>query len=89
MSGLRERAGLSGAPLHQRFIAQFGESPMAQLNALRMQRAALLLREGERLVGAIAESVVYADALDFSYAFKASIGTSPSQYRSRHGKPFA
>lgn len=81
---LGKRAGLSSAQLHRRFVAECGESPMARLKSLRLQRAALLLRDSERPIGMIAESIGYLNAFYFSAAFKACFGESPSGYRKRH-----
>lgn len=78
---LCSRSHLSRAQLHRRFIAEYGASPMARVNELRLQRAAVLLEGTRETVSRIGESVGFANAFHFSSAFKARYGLSPRAWR--------
>ncbi len=60
-----------------------GSSPVAYINAIRLNKAALLLTTTKLTVGEIAASVGFPDVFYFSKRFKAEKGMSPTEYRSR------
>ncbi|MDM9561766.1 helix-turn-helix transcriptional regulator [Bordetella petrii] len=65
----------------QRMLADSGFTYRGILNAVRFERAALLLRQpGIRIVD-IALSLGYTDAAHFTRAFRTMAGVSPLQYR--------
>lgn len=67
------------------FARQFGEvgglTPMAFLTAVRMQRAAQLLRSTQLSLDAIAERCGYRSPAAFARLFKAAHGLSPGRHR--------
>ena len=56
-------------------------SPQAFLIQVRLEQAALLLRETDLSIGSVAQSAGYNDALSFSKAFRQKYGLSPSEYK--------
>ncbi|MBN1672123.1 MAG: helix-turn-helix domain-containing protein [Kiritimatiellae bacterium] len=69
-----------GAELSE-FRAHFGFSPMDYVIRLRLNRAALLLRDPDRNVTETGRSVGYHELYHFSKAFKKHFGRSPTAYR--------
>jgi AraC family transcriptional regulator len=63
------------------FKAHRGQTPVARLTQLRMERAGELLRQGRKSVMEISLDCGYADPAHFATAFKRVVGSSPSQYR--------
>ena len=57
-----------------------GKSPQEFIRVVRLERAAMLLRDGES-VGNVAEKVGFDNAKYFSTAFKKYFGVSPSKYK--------
>lgn len=53
------------------------------INTLRMERAALLLLNTDKMVHEISNEVGYSDSFHFSKMFKKNFGTSPSEYREK------
>lgn len=80
---LARRAGLSRTSLAARFRAAMGDTPLAHLRTLRMQRAMKLLAESRRSLEAVAAAVGYRDAFGFSKVFKRTVGVSPKAFRQR------
>lgn len=78
---LARTVGLDKAYLSRLFKAQLGTAPMAHLAALRMDRAASLLRSSELTCGEVGATVGYADPSVFSRRFRAQFGSSPYDYR--------
>ena len=67
------------------FSERFGRSPMAYLRAARMRRAAQLLRSTDLTVGQVAARVGYASRSQFSRAFVAVLGDTPTAFRREPG----
>jgi AraC-like DNA-binding protein len=78
---LGERAGLSRAAFSRRFTGMVGQSPLAYVTWWRLTTAALLLREGELPLSAIAARVGYGSQFAFANAFKREFGLPPGRYR--------
>ncbi len=74
-------AGFSQAHLHRTFKAQTGETPLAHVRRLRLERAGHKLRVGAVDIGAVALAAGYESHNAFSKAFKAHFGLSPSAFR--------
>ncbi len=66
------------------FVECFGTSPMAYVQQVRMNRAAMLLAQNNQAVAQVAAAVGYGDPLHFSRRFKHHHGLSPTAYRQRH-----
>ncbi|HEX6590657.1 MAG TPA: AraC family transcriptional regulator [Moraxellaceae bacterium] len=77
---LAREAALSRSAFFDHFMRTVGLAPMEYLMAWRMTMAKNLLRDKERPVAAVAESVGYASASTFSTAFSRYVGVSPSRY---------
>lgn len=80
---LAARAGLSRTVLAERFRTAMGETPLAYLRTVRMQKAMRILAETSRTLEQVAQAVGYQDAFGFSKVFKRSIGLSPREFRQR------
>lgn len=78
-------AGMSRSAFAARFTAAFDQSPIEFLKALRLRRAAELLRASDLPVKTIAGRVGYTSRSYFSRAFKAWHGVDPVGYR--QGRP--
>jgi AraC-like DNA-binding protein len=83
LESLARGAGLSRSVLAARFRAYMGDTPLAYLRAVRLQRAMRLLVEQDATLEAIAAAVGYGDAFSFSKAFKRAVGLSPGEFRRR------
>ena len=80
---LAQEAGLSRTALAEKFRDAMGETPLAHLRTLRLQKAMLLLGEPRRKLDEVARAVGYQDAFGFSKAFKRAVGVSPGEFRRR------
>lgn len=78
---LSERFSMSMTAMKKCFHDVFDVPIYTYLRNLRMQKAALLLRETDQTVLSIAGSVGYDNASKFSSAFRAVIGQLPTEYR--------
>lgn len=68
----------------RRFRATFGTTFSLYLSALRMERAARLLRETAEPIHTVMAAVGFADFSYFSKTFREATGLSPSAYRKEH-----
>lgn len=80
---LARAAGVSRATLTRRFTAVTGESPGGYLTRLRMDLAALRLRDSTDSLEQVARSVGYTSVYAFSRAFSRLREEPPGQYRVR------
>jgi transcriptional regulator GlxA family with amidase domain len=80
---LAHEAGLSRTTLAEKFRAAMGDTPLAHLRVLRLQKAMQLLGEPRRKLDEVAQAVGYQDAFGFSKAFKRAVGLSPGEFRRR------
>jgi AraC-like DNA-binding protein len=80
---LAQEAGLSRTTLAERFRSAMGDTPLAHLRTLRLQKAMQLLGEPRRKLDEVAQAVGYQDAFGFSKAFKRAVGVSPGEFRRR------
>jgi transcriptional regulator GlxA family with amidase domain len=75
-------AGTSPEHLRRVCHAEFQQSPMERVRALRMVRAAMMLsQQTTKKVETIAIELGYSSLHAFSTAFKATYGKAPSHYR--------
>lgn len=82
VASLAREVGLSRSVFAARFSELVGEPPLAYLTRLRMQKAAMLLREGASLAKASQETG-YASEAAFGHAFRQWSGATPGAYRKR------
>ncbi len=80
---LASRAGLSRTVLAERFRTAMGDTPLAYLRTVRMQKAMHVLAETTRTLEQVAREVGYQDAFSFSKLFKRSTGLAPREFRQR------
>lgn len=78
---LAGRGGMSRAAFALRFKQLVGEAPLEYLTRWRMYRASRLLRDRDRKLLQIANSVGYESDGAFQRAFKRVLGVSPGAYR--------
>lgn len=80
VGSLAKEAGLSRSVFAARFTELVGETPLAYLTKVRMQKAATLLREGATLAKA-SRLTGYASEASFGYAFRQWSGVAPGVWR--------
>jgi AraC-like DNA-binding protein len=89
VQSLAARAGLSRAPFARRFTETVGSPPLTYLTWWRMTTAALLLRESDRPLRAVAARTGYVSEFAFAKAFKREFGVAPGRYREQPTSPRA
>jgi transcriptional regulator GlxA family with amidase domain len=82
ISALAAHLGISQQTLIRRFRARLGMTPRTYLRVLRMRSAQQQLRDTRRSIAQVATLVGYDDLKSFQQAFRAQIGTTPTNYRS-------
>ena len=80
VASLAKEVGLSRSVFASRFTQLVGEPPLGYLTRLRMQKAAILLREGATLAKA-SHLTGYSSEASFSHAFRQWSGVAPGAYR--------
>lgn len=78
---LSASVGLPRTAFTRRFAAAVGMPPMKYLTLWRLGRAAVLLRESDVPLAAIARQVGYSTEFAFSAAFRREYGMSPGSFR--------
>ena len=84
---LEELAGIahmSKRHFMRNFQAAIGNSPIAHLVQLRVNRAAALLRRSDHTITEVAFEVGFGDSNYFSRQFRKLLGVTPSEYRRQH-----
>jgi transcriptional regulator GlxA family with amidase domain len=87
---IAELVGQSGLPkrtFDRRFKAATGYSPLAYVQALRIEEAKQLLETGSARVEAIAREVGYEDLASFRRLFRRTAGMTPGDYRRKFQMP--
>jgi transcriptional regulator GlxA family with amidase domain len=78
---LVQHSGLPKRTFDRRFRAATGYSPLAYVQALRIEEAKHLLETGSRPIEEIATEVGYSDLASFRRLFRRQAGMSPGDYR--------
>ena len=86
LEDLAARAGLSRTVLAERFRDTMGDTPLAYLRTVRMQKAMQILAETPQTLEQVARAVGYQDAFGFSKVFKRCVGLSPREFRQRDAR---
>ena len=81
VAGIVAACGISRRGLEKAFLAGLGMTPHDALLKIRMDRARILLRDGDSKVAAVAAQVGIGDAKHFSALFRQASGLSPRAYR--------
>jgi transcriptional regulator GlxA family with amidase domain len=84
---LVRRSGLPKRTFDRRFRAATGYSPLAYIQALRIEEAKQLLETGTALVEAVAREVGYEDTASFRRLFRRLAGMAPGDYRRKFQLP--
>ncbi|AKH19581.1 GlxA family transcriptional regulator [Sedimenticola thiotaurini] len=78
---LGERCGMAPRTFKRRFKQATGDSPLAYLQSLRIERAKKILESSQIPIEQITRQVGYEDSSSFMKLFKRTTGMSPQQYR--------
>ena len=81
VESLAASASMSRTAFAQAFRARYERGPMSYLRETRLRRAADLLRSSDMTVDEVAGRVGYGSRSQFSRAFAARFGATPSTYR--------
>lgn len=81
LADLAQAAHLSSSQLRRIFVEAFGQSPIAYLTMLRVQRMVELLRNTDAPIAVIAAEVGWSDPDFAGRQFRRNVGVSPSEYR--------
>ena len=82
-TGMAERMNISVSYLQKLYKKQFGIRFIDDLVQARMEKAVTLLTTTDLRIGEIAEQCGYRHATHFMRQFKAQMGVTPSEYRSK------
>lgn len=82
VKSLAESLNISTVHLRRIFSHHIDKSPVKYINDMRLEQAKILLRSSNLTIGEIALSLGFADQFYFSKSFKATVGLTPTQYRS-------
>jgi AraC-like DNA-binding protein len=74
-------AGLSKSHFVRAFGNSFGRTPMRELRARRLARAATILESGSEPITAIAAALGFSDQSHFTRMFRATYGMTPAEWR--------
>lgn len=78
---LAEKLNVSRVQLYRKVKAILGINISDHINNIRLERAALLLREGELNISEVAYSLGFSSPNYFSTSFKNKFGVAPKEYR--------
>ena len=77
---LQETLGLGSKLLYRKVKQMTGKTPVEFIRHIRMQRAALLLRDGRFSVSEVMYMVGFSNASYFSKVFQKTYGITPNDY---------
>jgi transcriptional regulator GlxA family with amidase domain len=76
-----DACSVSRRGLEKAFLISLGKSPYQALLQIRMDKARLLLREGQEKIATVARLIGIPDPKHFSSLFRHEYGASPRDYR--------
>ncbi len=80
VTSLQETLGLGSKLLYRKVKQMTGKTPVEFIRHIRMQHAAVLLREGKFSVSEVMYMVGYSNSSYFSKCFQKAYGISPAEY---------
>ena len=83
VAALARRANLTERSFSRAFRREVGQTPAAYVEALRIERARILLEDGAESLQAVARATGFASAEVLRRAFHRRVGVSPAAYRER------
>jgi transcriptional regulator GlxA family with amidase domain len=83
VAGLADQLGTSERSLLRHFRAHYGQSPLARIQQLRVERAKALLETTHLSFDEIVERCGYSDVSSFRKLFKRATTLTPADYRER------
>ena len=83
VADLASRIGVGDEQLRRLCRAEHGQGPMERVRALRLERAAALLRSTAMPVAAVGAATGYADPEAFATAFRRRFGRGPTVWRNQ------
>ena len=83
VAALAARANLTERSFARAFRREVGQTPAAYVEALRIERARLMLEDGARSLDAVARATGFRSAEVLRRAFHRRVGVSPAAYRER------
>ncbi|MBQ1472921.1 MAG: helix-turn-helix transcriptional regulator [Lachnospiraceae bacterium] len=86
MSGLAEKYHVDASYISRTFSKQYGETMMAYITRLRVEKAKELIAGSDHSLEEISFEVGYDDYNYFSRVFKKYQGVRPSEYRQQYTK---
>ena len=81
VAALAERASMSERSFARAFQREVGRTPAAYVEALRIERARMLLEDGAESLDAVARATGFRSAEVLRRAFHRTLGVSPAAYR--------
>ena len=84
LDALAREACLSRFHFARAFHQSTGQTPLAYVNAVRVDRAKRLLRDGEGSIESIAATLQFSSGSNFVRTFKRAVGITPGDYRTMH-----
>ncbi len=79
-----EEVGISRVHLHRKLKELTNQTTRDYIRNVRLQQAAMLLKQKNYAISEVATLVGFTNAANFSTAFRALYGMSPSQYAAEH-----
>ena len=83
VAALAARASLTERSFSRAFRREIGQTPAAYVEALRIERARILLQDGAQSLDAVARATGFRSAEVLRRAFHRRVGVSPAAYRER------
>jgi len=85
LSVLSDIAGMSRSAFAEAFASNIGETPIAYLNRVRVEKAVDLLKQSRRKTADLAQSCGFGTDRSMRFAFKRVLGKTPKEFRAKRG----